>query len=289
MGSQRVGHDWVTFPFFLSSARESQREIHMGTRQVIYRRNHGALIRHRDCLFLSPVRKAERKEKNKQTSGSKHKSKCSADCRQISFSTTKFQVFWLNSVQEDTQSILTLLLQMLAHDGFSTGTAQRRSGNRYSRRSRRPPWGSDAHTDACRTEQLSGWIRGERATQVQGTHSSSWGLGLWVSGDEYRESKGSLSNRAVPCHKANENGYIHTPHTMWPWSRPAVTLSQHYVWTAPNPGGELEPQVIVLKATQKFQASRIGWGPYQIPETLRRLKITDFYVIWIFTHMNYQS
>ena len=58
-----------------------------------------------------------------------------------------------------------------------------------------------------------------------------------------------------------------------------VTLSQHYVQTVLNPGGESEPQVIVLKTTQKFQASRTGWGPYQIPETLRRLKITDFYVI----------
>ena len=37
----------------------------MGTRQVIYRRNHSALIRHRDSFFLSPVRKAEGKEKNK--------------------------------------------------------------------------------------------------------------------------------------------------------------------------------------------------------------------------------
>lgn len=120
----------------------------------------------------------------------------------------------LNSVQEDTQSILTLLLQMLAHDGFSTGMAQRGSGNRYSRRSRRPPWGSDAHTDACRTEQLAGWIQRERATQVQEAHSSRWGLGLRVSGDEYRESKGSLSNRAVSCHKANENGYPRTPHNV---------------------------------------------------------------------------
>ena len=58
-----VTKNWARF---LSSIGESQREIHMRTSQVIYRRNHGTFIRHRDSLFLSIVRKAEGKEKKEK-------------------------------------------------------------------------------------------------------------------------------------------------------------------------------------------------------------------------------
>ena len=83
----------------------------MRTRQVIYRRDHGAFIRHRDSLFLSTVRKAEGKEKNKrQTSGSKHKSKCSAVDR--FHSQQQNSRFFETKQRPRGQSILTLLLQV---------------------------------------------------------------------------------------------------------------------------------------------------------------------------------
>lgn len=126
-------------------------------------------------LFLSTVRKAEGKEKKKkrQTSGSKHKSKCSANCRQISFSTTKFQVFWDWTASKRTE------YPDPSSAGFnSTGKAQRGSGNRYSRKSGRPPWGTDVHTDTSRTEQLAGWIQGGEGHTSPGDTQLKLGIGV---------------------------------------------------------------------------------------------------------------
>lgn len=107
MGSQRTGHD-----FFLSSIGESRREIHMRTRQVIYRRDHGAFIRHRDSLFIH-CKKSRGERKKKKDKPLEASIKVNALLTVDRFHSQQQNSRFFETEQRPRgQSILTLLLQV---------------------------------------------------------------------------------------------------------------------------------------------------------------------------------